>query len=259
MNKPLWFTAAVAGAVLMSACASAVPADQPTAEDLVGITWVLDDLGGKSPVAGSPVTVRFADGAISGSSGCNVFGGSYEIDGAKLTVDEAMPATMMACAEDVMAVEAALFASLPKATGFAVDGDSLTLKSADGATLGTFSAQTQDLADTSWVVTGYNNGKGGVVSTIVGSEVSLEFGDDGALSGSGGCNRLMGSYTATDGAVSFDGLASTEMACLEPEGLMEQETAFLAALATAATYSVEGDKLEMRTADGAIALSLTRA
>ncbi|NHB85010.1 META domain-containing protein [Tessaracoccus sp. HDW20] len=258
MNKPLWITA-LAGCLLMTACASAVPADQPTADDLVGVTWVLEDLGGKKPVAGSPVTVRFAEGAIAGSSGCNRFGGTYEIDGAELTVDETLPATMMACAEDVMAVEASLFASLPKATGFAVDGDTLTLKDGDGTTLGTFTAQTQDLTGTSWVVTGYNNGKGGVVSTIVGSEASLEFGDDGALSGSGGCNRLTGSYTATDGAVSFDHLASTGMACLEPEGLMEQESAFLAALGTAATYSIEGDQLELRTADDAIALSLTRA
>lgn len=158
-----------------------------------------------------------------------------------------------------MAVEAALFDSLPKATGFAVDGDTLTLKSADGSTLGTFSAQTQDLADTSWVVTGYNNGKGGVVSTINGTEVTLAFSTDGAISGSGGCNKITGPYTASDGTISFGDLASTAMACPEPEGVMEQETEFLAALATAATYSIEGDRLEMRTADDAIAVSFARA
>lgn len=53
-------------------------------------------------------------------------------------------------------------------------------------------------------------------------------------------------------------MASTLKACLEPEGLMEQETEFLTALSTVDTYRVEGSQLEMRTADGAIALTLTR-
>ena len=44
------------------------------------------------------------------------------------------------------------------------------------------------------------------------------------------------------------------MMCAEPEGIMEQEAAFLAALSTAATYSINGQVLEMRTADDAMAL-----
>jgi hypothetical protein len=40
---------------------------------------------------------------------------------------------------------------------------------------------------------------------------------------------------------------------------MEQEQAFLKALATVATAQVERDRLVLRTAAGAIALSLVRA
>ena len=40
---------------------------------------------------------------------------------------------------------------------------------------------------------------------------------------------------------------------------MEQETEFLAALGTVATYTIQGDQLELRTADGALAASFAAA
>ncbi len=49
------------------------------------------------------------------------------------------------------------------------------------------------------------------------------------------------------------------MACAEPEGIMEQEQEFLAALATAATYRIQGNMLEMRTADDALAMMMQLA
>ena len=49
------------------------------------------------------------------------------------------------------------------------------------------------------------------------------------------------------------------MFCVEPQGIMEQEDQFLAALASAATYRVDGNLLEIRTTGDAIAVSLTKA
>ena len=40
------------------------------------------------------------------------------------------------------------------------------------------------------------------------------------------------------------------MACPEPEGIMEQEQQYLAALETAATYKITGLDMEMRTSEG---------
>jgi len=40
---------------------------------------------------------------------------------------------------------------------------------------------------------------------------------------------------------------------------MDQETQYLAALSTAATYRIDAGKLELRTADGAIAASFAKA
>jgi heat shock protein HslJ len=47
--------------------------------------------------------------------------------------------------------------------------------------------------------------------------------------------------------------------CPQPAGLMEQEQQFLKALQTVATARFEGDRLELRTADGAMAATLAKA
>jgi heat shock protein HslJ len=49
------------------------------------------------------------------------------------------------------------------------------------------------------------------------------------------------------------------MFCSVPEGVMDQEALYLAALQTAATYSLQGDSLEFRAADGGLAVSFQAA
>lgn len=247
--------AVIAAVLLLGGCAgSAAPADAADPADLVGVTWVLSEVGGVEPVEGAAVTLRFADdGTVSGSGGCNRFSGTYEADPGKLTIGESLGSTMMACADDVMAVEAAVLAALPKATGFQVEEDRLTLK--DSEPLATFKAQSQDLSDTSWTITGYLTGDG-IVSPLADAETVLTFAADGSISGTAGCNRLIGKYAATDGALKFDAIGSTQMACLEPEGLMDQETAVIAALESTATYLIEGESLQLFNAEGVVAVSL---
>ncbi len=132
----------------------------------------------------------------------------------------------------------------------------LALFDADGKALATFTQQSADLAGTSWIVTGYNNGQGAVVSVITGVELTADFGADGTLSGSAGCNRYTATYEVSGTGLKIGPAAATRMACAEPAGVMEQEAQFLQALATAATYRLEGDRLELRTADGALAVNL---
>lgn len=255
-------TAALATATLiLAACGTTTTPAAPSGgsvDDLVAVTWLLEDLDGTAPVDGHAASVHFAeDGAVHGSGGCNRFSGTYEISDGTLTIGE-LPTTMMACSDDVMAVESAFLTALAGASGFAVDGETMTLTDEAGVTLGTFSAQSQELAGSQWAVTAYNDGTTAVVSLIEGTEANLSFADDGTLSGTAGCNQVIGSYTAGDGTITFDPLATTQMACPTPEGVMEQEAAIVAALESAATYSIEGDVLEMRTADDAIAVHFTR-
>lgn len=68
------------------------------------------------------------------------------------------------------------------------------------------------------------------------------------VAGSGGCNRMMGSYTLGGSKITFSQMAGTMMAC--PQG-MDLERAFYAALPRVATWRVDGEKLELFDAGGA--------
>jgi putative lipoprotein len=65
---------------------------------------------------------------------------------------------------------------------------------------------------------------------------------DKRLSGSGGCNRITGSYTLEADRLGFGRMAGTMMACAAG---METEQAFLAALEQARAAKVEGQRLEL--------------
>jgi heat shock protein HslJ len=134
----------------------------------------------------------------------------------------------------------------------------LQLQSADGTVLASFTPQSTDLAGTNWQVTGFNNGRQAVVSPILDTELTMEFGADGRVSGSAGCNRYTGSYTIEGRALRIGPAATTRRMCVKPEQIMEQEQQFLKALETVATMRQEGDRLELRTADGALAFTLAK-
>ena len=79
------------------------------------------------------------------------------------------------------------------------------------------------------------------------------------VSGFAGCNDNNATYTGTPPKISFGPVASMRKACSSPSGVMEQESAYLAALATVASYEMQGTTLEFRTAGGAIAVTMKRA
>ena len=94
-----------------------------------------------------------------------------------------------------------------------------------------------------------------MVGVLPGTALTLVFGSDGKLSGTAGCNTYQAAFEASGGALRIDTPATTRMICPQPEGRMAQEAQFLAALASAVSSRREGDRLELRTASGALALS----
>jgi heat shock protein HslJ len=108
-------------------------------------------------------------------------------------------------------------------------------------------------------VISYNNGRGGVVSVIIGTELTAKFDDDGTLSGSAGCNNYNTTYEVDGENISIGQTAVTQMYCQDPEGIMEQEAEYLAALQSAATYKIEGDRMTMRTDSDSTVATFQRA
>jgi heat shock protein HslJ len=229
-----------------------------TNNPLNNTSWYLVSLGDRPLLPDTDVTIRFEDGRMGGNDGCNWYGGAYTVRGDRFSVDNDIHSTLISCSEPVMGQVRACMQALRAARRYRLDGQQLTLLDASGKALVTFAAQSQELAGTSWIVTSYNNGEQAVVGVLAGSQLTVEFDADGGLSGSAGCNRYTAPYAAQEQSLSIGPAASTRMMCAEPAGVMEQEAQFLKALETVATYRIDGNRLELRTADGALALSLSR-
>ena len=88
------------------------------------------------------------------------------------------------------------------------------------------------------------------MSVLSGTEITVAFGGDGKVAGSAGCNDYTASYVVEDNAITFGPAATTRKMCSEPEGVVEQESACLAALELATTFQIEGDELILMNADG---------
>ncbi len=242
--------------IALSACSAS---QQGSGGDLTGSVWSLTELAGKPLVSGSGITAQFSsDGKVSGSTGCNRYSGSYTASGNSIAFPSPLATTMMMCDAPVMEQETAYLNALSQAKTYSVKSDQLTLFDDSGSILGVYQAQSQDLSGSSWEVIAYNNGKQAVTSVIIGTTVDATFGTDGTLSGSSGCNSYSGSYKLSGSQITVGPLASTKKFCGEPAGVMDQESQYLTALQTAATYQVEGNVLELRTQDGALAVQFNK-
>ncbi|UCC63551.1 MAG: META domain-containing protein [Anaerolineae bacterium] len=102
-----------------------------------------------------------------------------------------------------------------------------------------------DLDGTEWVLTSLHG-----QSLIEGTNITLNFAG-GVLSGFAGCNAYGGEYTAADeGILAIPELAITAQDCQEPEGVMQQEAAYVEALQDATAYRVTDGRLELENAEG---------
>ena len=100
-------------------------------------------------------------------------------------------------------------------------------------------------------MTNYFDGSA-TATKLPGTTVTVLFGEDGEVSGSAGCNTFTGTYTVgSGGTLAVGPLATTSTTCAEPEGIMDQEAAYLAALQSAAEFSIEADQLYILNGSGA--------
>ena len=89
----------------------------------------------------------------------------------------------------------------------------------------------------------------GRAGLIPGTEITATF-EDGQVGGSAGCNHYGGSYRVSGDKLAADAAFMTEMACMNPPGVMEQEQAYVELLGNAETFSVTEGRLEIVAANG---------
>lgn len=105
-----------------------------------------------------------------------------------------------------------------------------------------------------WVLLAYRSGDALVELGDPRGPARLRF-EGGRVTGSAGCNRLMGGYDLKGEDIRFQtSMATTMMAC--PEPLMSQEQAVHAALASVASYRREADSLDLLDPAGEVLLRL---
>jgi heat shock protein HslJ len=129
MPRPFAVTVAGGGAVL-EGCGGA-PAD------LLAGPWVASEIAGAALAEGVEVTLAFdtAGARISGKSACNRYFAGFALTGEGLSFDPAA-GTMMACPDDLMAVERAFLDLLPTVSRFDVtEAGDLVLYAGDAAVL----------------------------------------------------------------------------------------------------------------------------
>lgn len=99
-----------------------------------------------------------------------------------------------------------------------------------------------------WVLSELNGTPVQTSGTDKDANINFSFADR-KVSGSGGCNRFNGSFTATGKDLSFAPLATTKMMCPD----IKFEEAFFAALAKVKNYEIAGKELSLK--DGNIVLA----
>jgi len=100
---------------------------------LQGAEWTVDEIDGKPLVAGSQVTLAFAqDGRLSGNASCNRFMSEYTLSGEGLAISQAAGTRMM-CDEALMAQEHTFLGALGQVQNFSIEADgALLLRTGDG-------------------------------------------------------------------------------------------------------------------------------
>jgi heat shock protein HslJ len=101
-----------------------------------------------------------------------------------------------------------------------------------------------NLAGTSWTLLSFNK-----TSLIEGTSFTLAFSDD-QVSGNGGCNQFFAAYRMNEDQISIEGIGMTDMACLEPDGVMEQEFVILEILSEVERFELYEGCLQLYRGDG---------
>jgi heat shock protein HslJ len=232
------------------------------ARELTGTVWkwnrsLSSDGSLKAPGDPNRYLIEFtAAGSVSIQADCNRVLATYRADGSTLTILPG-PSTLAACPPGSLESDYVKHLGMVNSY-FLRDGSLLLEFKYDSGTMTFTPSAPAGLAGTTWNFLSYNNGKQAVVSIAIGSTITLGFAADGKVGGNGGCNDFTGGYESTAAALKIGQLAGTRKACAAPNGVMDQEALFLRALGNATTYKIEGSRLTLRDASGAMQVLAVR-
>ena len=182
-------------------------------------------------------------GAISGKSGCNQYGGGYQVTDNSLSVTDLFT-TMMACDESAMDVEMAYIQALTTSQTFTITGMNLMVTTEQGVL--TFSASRTPLTGALWVLTALGDIEQ-PETPVTGSNFTAQFtrnplAPTGLFQGRRAAMnmRLFTTSSLTEIKINLP-VAGTNQTCVP--GLVDQEQLFYLALNSATEFQIIGNVL----------------
>ncbi|MCB2178623.1 META domain-containing protein [bacterium] len=223
-------------------------ASQP-GESLNGSAWTLSQLNGHSLLSGSQINIRFTADQFSGTAGCNQYGGSYQGRGGDFSTSPGVEMTAMGCLtpEGIMDQEQEFANALTSVTGYQINGGQLEMHNENGDIVLLFiidqpanDVDPTSLTGSEWQVRTLDGD-----SLIPGSQITLQFVQNGEVNGFAGCRHFQATYLQTYEGIRFTSIGMTEEVCND-EALLLQEQDFT-------DYLSNAEHLEM--IDGLLILS----
>jgi heat shock protein HslJ len=138
---------------------------------------------------------------------------------------------------------------------YSVRRETLTVYDADRYTILRYDAAPRNPLLGTWDVDSFETAPGTVSALVEGTTINVAF-RIGTLGGFAGCNSFTGVYGTNGTVVRISKLALTRLAC-EPD-VMDQETAFVAALEGAALIESRGTQLNLTDRNDALKVALLR-
>lgn len=232
----------------LSALALLLPGCRCSACELAGSQWELKSYGEENNqtavLTGTRVTLVFNDIAdrVSGRAGCNSYGGECYVRGDKIDLYDIFQ-TEMACQDPagIMIQESSYLGLLGKAERFSVNADELRIFS-EGQGLLVFTRSIPPAGST-WELKTLG-ARDAQAAVLAGTRITLDF--NAALTGgtgSAGCNTYGAEVVIEDARITISNISQTKKYCTSPEGIMNQESAYLNLLKAAQSFEIKSGEL----------------
>lgn len=230
-------------------CSSVKPVEKSQLQDNV---WILKSLKGENletAFTGKRPDLKFdfSQNMLSGDGGCNRYTGGFTLTEENVFSAPNLASTMMACLSDNKESQYLAALSSPNLVVSLTKDGILTFSEGKEVIL-EFEKFEAPVISSSDVVTIENLAGKWTLASIAGGDIatlftdrapSMEFSNEGKVSGNAGCNTYHATYTLAEGVITFGPVMSTKMACpsLQGEGL------FVSSLSTPLHVELKGDKL----------------
>lgn len=235
-----------------------------TQASLAGVTWYLVSFnhgtGSTNVLPGTEITAIFEGNTVYGSGGCNQYSAPYQ--GSLNYMSIGTPSsTKMSCSSPagIMSQENYYLQTLRGASSFEINGDILTVYDSGKNAILSYTknpgpAAPAPLTGGTWVLKSYIDYKGEIYTPSAGTTITLQFSDDGKISGNAGCNNYFGTFTQTGAnSLVIRDIGSTKMACADQ--IMVVENSYLGMLPQLNSFYIAGNELFLSDGTGKVTLN----